>query len=932
MPIGQVRGSGAVLSEYPAYMNERYQVLNDRPARNELLLLSRSTVAVLLAFAATQADAAERDTSAISHPDMPSPSTVPSDVQSAPASGALVDEGATTNAAVPRADVVAARPLALAEPESVQFNQSFLVGSEAARMDISRFDKGNSALPGTYRSAMYVNGVWVGVTSVTLRETGAGAGAGNHQALPVFDRDLLMRAGVDVMRMTQAARDQLDAAKDAGVFVSDLIPQASATFDMGEQRLDVSVPQAMLSRNARGWVDPKMWDDGVPAATLQYNANAYHSTGGGMSNTQAYLGVNAGANFGPWRLRYNGNVTTSSTGGTHAQSMQTYLQRSFTPIKSQLTVGDSYTDGSIFDSFGVRGVQLATDDRMYPESQRGYAPTVRGIANSNASVQIKQNGNIIYETTVAPGPFQIDDLYPTGYGGDLQVIVTEADGSQHVSSVPYAAPVNALREGRWRYNVAAGEYRNASVAGHPYVFEAGVQHGLNNFVTLYGGTIVAEDYLSGALGVALDTPAGAFAFDVTQARANVSGSESRNGQSLRLSYSRNFLPTNTNFTLAAYRYSTSGFLDLQDAMVARDVAANGYAYANNGRQKGRLQLTLNQGFDKWGSVYASGYTQNYWNKSARDTAFQIGYNVNVGRVGVGVSAARELESSSARWDNRVMLNLTIPLDLGSTVANSSTSFSHDSRSNSSQIQETFTGAAGADYRFNYGVSAGHSTGQASDTSINANAGYVTPYTQIRLNAGTSNGYTQAGGGLNGSVIAYGGGIVLTPQTGDTFAIVEAKDAVGARLASSPGVRVDRFGHAVVAGMQPFELNTVEIDTKGLPMGIELKSSEQHFAPTAGAVSRVKFETENRGRAVVMQLSLANNEPVPFGADVTNVQGESIGTVTQGSRAMFYSKDNENDVVVKWGEGDESSCKAHYSLAMAGKVNAAGMTFVDAACE
>ncbi|KYF17681.1 hypothetical protein AIZ04_25550, partial [Salmonella enterica subsp. enterica serovar Typhimurium] len=77
--------------------------------------------------------------------------------------------------------------------------------------------------------------------------------------------------------------------------------------------------------------------------------------------------------------------------------------------------------GELFDSTQFRGVQLASDDRMLPDSERGFAPVVRGVANSNAKVRISQNGLTIYETTVAPGAFEIDDLYPTGYGGDLIV-------------------------------------------------------------------------------------------------------------------------------------------------------------------------------------------------------------------------------------------------------------------------------------------------------------------------------------------------------------------------------------------------------------------------------------------------------------------------------------------------------------------------------
>ncbi|WP_245253977.1 fimbria/pilus outer membrane usher protein [Paraburkholderia sp. LEh10] len=830
------------------------------------------------------------------------------------------------------ASQAATQSTAQSEPASVEFNSSFLNGTGAAQTDISRFDKGNVALPGRYRAALYVNQVWVGTAEVTLRQLDVPG----HPVRPTFDRDLLERIGVDMTRLGDTVLARLGTATGhVDAPLPDLIPQATAAFDMGEQRLDVTVPQAMMSRNARGWVDPKFWDDGVPAAVLQYNANVYHSNGSGFANTQSYLGLTAGANFGAWRFRYNGNVTNSTLGGTHVQSMQTYAQRSFAPIKSQLTVGDSFTDGTIFDSFGVRGVQIGSDDRMYPESQRGYAPTVRGIANTNAKVQVRQNGNIIYETTVPPGPFEINDLYPTGYGGDLQVVVTEADGSQRIASVPYSAPVNALREGRWRYSVSAGQYRNTSVETHPFVFEGGVQRGLNNFVTLYGGTILGEDYVSAAAGVALDTPIGAFGFDVTQANTDLHSLGTRSGQSLRLSYSRTFAPTSTAVTLAAYRYSTSGFLDYQDAMTLRDLALHGTAFTNNGIQKGRLQLTLNQYLGKYGSVYASGYTQNYWNKTGRDTAFQLGYNTNVGRVGVGVSASRELDANTARWDNRIMLNLSIPLNIGSTAANTQTSFTHDSNDNSSQIQETFSGAAGKDFDVNYGVTAGRTWGSTSGNSLNANVGYLTRWSQLRANAGYANGYTQAGFGATGSIVGYEGGLVLSPQTGDTYAVIEAKDAAGARISTSPGVRLNGRGQAAVAGMLPYSLNNVEIDTKGLPLGVQLKTTEQHFAPTAGSVVRLKFDTEDRGRAVLMRVRRLNSDAVPFGADVLDAGGNLVGSVSQGSRAMFYMKTPEGQFRIKWGDGNTQSCTVRYALPKdmkAARGTAAATVFADAVCE
>ncbi|MBZ3661310.1 fimbria/pilus outer membrane usher protein [Salmonella enterica subsp. enterica serovar Kentucky] len=77
-----------------------------------------------------------------------------------------------------------------------------------------------------------------------------------------------------------------------------------------------------------------------------------------------------------------------------------------------MTAGDSYTPSALFDSLPFRGLQLASDDNMLPDSMKGFAPTIHGIARSNAQVTIRQNGYIINQRYVPPGAFTINDLYP----------------------------------------------------------------------------------------------------------------------------------------------------------------------------------------------------------------------------------------------------------------------------------------------------------------------------------------------------------------------------------------------------------------------------------------------------------------------------------------------------------------------------------------
>ena len=66
------------------------------------------------------------------------------------------------------------------------------------------------------------------------------------------------------------------------------------------------------------------------------------------------------------------------------------------------------------------------------------------MAQSNARVTVRQGSALIYETQVAPGAFAIDDLYATSFAGDLDVTITEADGSVQSFTLPFSSVVQML--------------------------------------------------------------------------------------------------------------------------------------------------------------------------------------------------------------------------------------------------------------------------------------------------------------------------------------------------------------------------------------------------------------------------------------------------------------------------------------------------------
>ncbi|MCF7749442.1 fimbrial biogenesis outer membrane usher protein [Bacillus subtilis subsp. subtilis] len=810
-------------------------------------------------------------------------------------------------------------------PEQAQFDASFLSG-QARQVDLAAFSNGNPMVAGSYRVDVYVNGAWQGRRDLQFKADAQG------RVDACVDMPLLEELGVDtaVVMAQHGAAGSLDAA--ACVPVQQQMANAYGTFDSGNLRYDLSIPQAFLRREARGYVNPQLWDRGITAGFVGYSFNAINSDSrveGGSRNRSAYLGLNAGLNLGGWQFRHDSNLTWNEGDGRHWQSIATYAQRGIPQVRGMLTVGEAYTSGELFDSIGYRGASLVSDDRMLPDSLRGYAPVVRGIAETNARVEVRQNQQLIYSATVAPGSFVIDDLYPTGYGGDLEVSVVEADGRRRDFKVPFGSVPQMLRQGVSRYAVTAGQVRNQQLDDTPWLLQGTYQRGIGNQLTLYGGSALSEGYLSLLYGIGLSTPVGAFATDVTHARTAFDHAGNSTGTSVRLSYSNMIGETGTNFTLAAYRYSTEGFYSLQDALYARDADDRGVDPTTRGRQRSQFQLTLNQPLGRrWGALYVTGSVRDFYDRPGTAKQYQLGYNNAWRSLNYGFSALRTEEGTQGRADTQYLLSMSVPLGRGvRPMAFSADLGARDHRGyDSSRVG--ITGAAGADNNLSYGVAL--SDTRDGGTTALGNAEYRSRYTALNATYGHGRDFRQASVGANGSLVVHAGGITLTPQRGDTMVLVEAPGARDARVANAPGLRIDGRGYAVVPYVSPYRLNTVTLDPEGMSHDVELESSSQSVAPFAGAISYLRFDTR-KGKALLIQVRNANGRTLPFGAQVKDAQGQPVGMVGQGGRLYVRSERDHGQLQVAWGAGADQQCTVDYQVPADADAATTGFISLEAAC-
>lgn len=788
-------------------------------------------------------------------------------------------------------------------PEASQapvFDSNFLRGL-GQNIDLSSFSEAGTFIPGAYTLDITLN------DKDRLRQP--------VQVVVEDGRQHLCFAAADVLRWGAKLELLPDQDQVAQLLASDcieaeqLIPGASFTMDVTELTGTLSIPQAYAGQAKRGYVDPAEWDQGINAAILGYHANVFHNERDGQApSADANININAGLNLEGWRLRHNGNFQAGDDSQASYSSQNTYAQTDVDRLQSQLTLGEYFTPGNDFDSIPFTGIQLASDDSMLPESERGFAPVIRGTAETNAKVTVRQSGNQVYETSVAPGAFVIDDLYATGYAGDLEVTVTEADGREKHFTVPFSSVVQMLRPDASRFNLAAGNYRDSNLQDAPWFMQGTYRQGISNRLTLYGGGLLADDYGSLLAGAAFATPIGALALDATFSRAKGLPAEMKGlpkdgdmtGQSYRVSYSKLLDVSRTNFSLAAYRFSSEEFLSFGDFAHLRESDNSAPE-----RERNRFQLSISQPMGQWGDLNVTGLLRNYWADQPSVTTYQLGYSKSFGWGSLGISASRELQDGGA--SDTLMLTASIPIGSGRQRPLLSTTATVDSDHNST-LRTNLSGSLGKYSELSYGLygSRSHNQGGSSNT-VGGNLNYRTSTAQLGASYSQGEDYRQYSASASGTLVAHSGGLVTSPERGETMALLVADGAPGAMQANGQGNQLDGDGEALKAGLTPYRQNTLGISPRGLPMDVELEVTSQNTVPRRGALVRLDYKT-TQGKPLLLHLT---DSQIPFGAAVLDGDHKRVALVGQGG--LIFLRGEHAGLKVVWGQQSDESCRLHYQL-------------------
>ncbi|EHR8284209.1 fimbria/pilus outer membrane usher protein [Escherichia coli] len=814
---------------------------------------------------------------------------------------------------------------------SYTFDSSLLNGS-AKGVNLSLFEKG-SQLPGIYHVDIILNGSRIDSRDVFFYTEKDSDGQPYLKAC--LSREILSEYGVKTddypgLFYSLESKNHIDISsrmndKSECANLS-IIPQAMEKYLFNRQQLLLSIPQVALRPPLQGIAPERLWDDGIPALLFNWQANTTHTQYRNIdkiNSDSSWLSLEPGANLGPWRFR---NLTTWNKSSGHQgnwDSVYTRVERGINRIKSRFILGEDYTQADIFDSVPFLGLSLGSDDSMVPYNVREFAPVIRGIANSQARVEVRQNGYILQSQTVAPGAFALTNLPTTGSSGDLQVTVRESDGVVQRFTVPYSTPAIGLRQGYMKYSIAAGQYRPADGGRtHSTLGQFTTIYGLPWGLTAFGGMQMAKYYQASDLGFGLSLGSmGAISADSLYMQSQPNGQNRETGNRWNLRYNKSFEQSGTNLTIARYQYSSEGYHTLSDILDSyRQGKLHNVVLRDN--RSSRTTLNLSQDLGTLGYITIHGSRDEYHNSKQKQDYLGVTYSSTWKNISWSVNWLRSHKvgryyGDTGNIDNSINLWMTVPFGNWWGSANSDISSTVQMHHASGQKIQYEVGLGGRifDRRMSWNARKQMvADSKAGTGSSLINMRWYGTYGELAGMYSYSNYMRQMSAEINGGMVVHGEGITIGQRTGTTVALVTAPGVEGVSIGGWPGVRTDFRGYALVGHISPYQENIVTLNPTTLPPDSEVLQTDTRVIPTKGAVIKAKFNTLVGGRTL-MTLLRQDGSPLPFGSIVT-VEGSkkknsSVGIVGEKGEVYLSGLSKQGRMKAVWGEN--SQCYADYSL-------------------
>ncbi|WP_052321582.1 fimbria/pilus outer membrane usher protein [Ralstonia sp. A12] len=738
------------------------------------------------------------------------------------------------------------------------------------------FSQSSRFTPGVQRVKLFVNDVPHG--AVMARFDGDGQ--------LCIDRTLLERGGLQVPAALQggAAPACYDYRQD--------VPQAEIELDPGANTIRMVVPQeAMKSMGSSSGT----YATGGTAAMLNYSVLGMTNRSGGANSNFVFGDGEVGVNAGDWIVRSRHSYT-SQNGSASTDHLYTYAQKTFVDRKAMVQAGQINVTNTLLPVPSITGVQYAPDQALVP--QQG-GPSFEGIANSQARVDVRQMGVLIYSTVVPAGPFTLSSLPLVSASADLEVVLTEADGQQRRYNVPAASLRPGARPAQG-LSVAVGKVRDVSHAGtrQPALVTATQGWNVSERHNVTASGLVTSGYQAAAAGLNSVVSNRVSA----NVQSIVSNAQRENLRGVNVSGSVNVQLAESWSAGVSMTQQSQGYRDVSDTL-------SDSPSGTSARFRSQYTASMSWQHASLGGISAS-YSRGstYYGASTQYAVASWSRKVGPGTLSVNLekdlSSARTRNVPAAGQDSfRFYAMYSLPLGKASvqSYASNTGGSTRFGTGVSQTVNDTLSYSARAETN-----PSGHGpnlSGSATITPRYTRA--MVSYSQTGANNATYSGQ------LQGGLVVTRAGLTLSPyQVGDTFGVVKTGDLSGVRISTPQGtVWTDAGGRAVIPSLSPYRQSRVELLTKSLPRNIDINNGIEYIDAGRGSVHVVEFGV-NKVRRVLVRATLADGSPLPAALPVLDADNRYV-TTSVGDGTVFLDNAPESALHVKL--PDDRVCRIEVNL-------------------
>ncbi|WP_145540955.1 fimbria/pilus outer membrane usher protein [Yersinia alsatica] len=678
--------------------------------------------------------------------------------------------------------------------------------------------------------------------------------------------------------------------------IESLWPGVAVKLFPGQFRVELTLPQEAFDPE----MDSSDYQRGGHALLLNYNLFGQRIENN-SDNLNLFQGqFEPGINFNNWVLRNRGSYTYNQ-GLSHYDNQETYALRAVESLKSVVQLGEFGLVGDTYSGLPVAGAQLYSDNAQLNNSQ--LVVPIEGIANTNATIEIRQRGRVIYRTVVAPGPFSLSNISNFSSGVVTDVDVIEEDGSRQHFTVSNALDPNFEQQAT-TYQLAVGRYRDNlhdSESQSPLLVSGEMSLSPANSLRMTSAGLVSPDYQNISVQNLYSGLENAW-FSAAASYTNTKNA----GQGYQLTL-QNQVAINGNLSASLSTvYDSANYWSPDNALSG----GNNLDDLMYGKLKNSTSAAVTWAHPRWGA-FSYVLSNNMYYQAADSVSHTFSASEQFGRVTTTLSF-----QSTSQGQNAVYVGISMPLGKGSLTGRMQ-------RNNGNMtLGSSYQGTWDDNKGYSVGV-----TGSNSQRRVNGSLNMKTAYSQL------AGGVSQATNNSRSAYISSSGSMAYANNTfatsssaiGDTFAVVNIPSQSNLRVSSpsSGMVITDYAGTALLPSVMPYTLSKAQISTKTLPLNIRLNSTSADLMMTRGTVATRNFEAIET-RQLLLIIRDSNNEMLPVGANVLDEKGNFLGTIIGDGNFMLENKaigttlrvkaTNRSECIVSYAEPDKFDPDTLYEVA------------------